>query len=45
MHDAALLGVPVDTVRLYEDDDGYAQWIEAIVARVYATRDRVSREK
>lgn len=37
-HDAALLGIPVDTGRLFDGDERYELWIGTVVDLVADTR-------
>lgn len=42
-HDAALLGISVDTVKLYEGDDpNYELWLYALTERVRSTRIKIT---
>jgi hypothetical protein len=40
VHEAALLGIPVDTGRLFDGDDHYELWLWAIVRSVKDTLRR-----
>jgi ribosomal protein L13E len=43
-HDAALLGINVDTGRLFDCADDYPLFIEALVSRVAETREQIARQ-
>lgn len=46
VHDASLLGLNVDTVRLYERSDPYYEiWIGHVVGRIYETKRRTRAEE
>jgi hypothetical protein len=41
VHDATMLGLTVDTARLFDKADPmYHTWLVALVERIYETRDR-----
>lgn len=41
VHDAAVLGLQVDTARLfYGDDHLYEVWLDGVCDRIYATKKR-----
>lgn len=41
-HDAALLGISVDTGRLFDGDERYGLWIGTVVDRVADTKRRAA---
>ncbi|MCU1500588.1 MAG: hypothetical protein JWM47_4541 [Acidimicrobiales bacterium] len=40
-HDAALLGIPVDPLRLYHADEDAQQFLDVVVTEVFNTRERI----
>lgn len=40
--EAALLGVPVDTGRLYDGEGGYALWLESVLEEVSDAREQLA---
>lgn len=44
-HDAVLLGIPIDTWRLYAGDDpDYELWVSLLVDRVTSSKRRMAKE-
>lgn len=45
-HDATMLGIPVDTGRLFDGGDpSYELWIASLIERVHATKQRQARQE
>lgn len=40
-HDALVMGIPVDPLRLYHADDDALAWMSVVVDEVFHTRNRI----